>query len=60
MRRVCEVEIPLAAVKPHPGESLQAFLTLHKATEEVGRWPADSPMDFKYLGDGLELDNWLI
>lgn len=60
IRRVCEVAIPLSSVKVTPGESFQAFLSLRKSGEEVGRWPADSSMELTYLGNGLELDNWLI
>jgi alpha-amylase/alpha-mannosidase (GH57 family) len=60
VRRICEVAVPLSALKPSPGEPLQLFLVLHRGGEEVGRWPADSPMELKYLGDNLELDNWLI
>jgi hypothetical protein len=60
IRRVCEVKIPISAVKPLQGESFQLFLALHRGGEEVGRWPADSPMELKYLGETLELDNWLI
>ncbi|MBT0665229.1 glycoside hydrolase [Geobacter pelophilus] len=60
IRKICEVTLPLAAIKPVQGEPLQLYITLQRDGEEVGRWPADAPMELKYLGDSLELDNWLI
>lgn len=60
IRRVCEVELPLAAIKPSAGKLFHLFLTLTRGGEEVGRWPVDAPMEVPYLGNDLELDNWLI
>jgi hypothetical protein len=54
------VAVPIAAIRPIPGEPLQAFITLRHGDEESGRWPVDSPMELQYLGESLELDNWLI
>jgi alpha-amylase/alpha-mannosidase (GH57 family) len=60
VRQICEIELPLAAIKPVPGEPLQLTLALVRGGEEVGRWPIDAPMEIRYLGNELELDNWLI
>ena len=58
--RICEVCVPIAAVGSQPKEPLSAYLTLVRNGEEVGRWPVDAPMALTYLGEELELDNWLI
>jgi hypothetical protein len=58
--RICEVRIPLSGIGLLPGESFMVFFTLLREGEEVGRWPLDSPMEIKYLGEELELNNWLI
>jgi hypothetical protein len=60
IRRICEVAVPIAAIRPIPGDPLQAFITLRHGDEESGRWPVDAPMELQYLGENLELDNWLI
>ncbi len=58
--KVCELRIPLDAVNILPGSSMFAYLTLTRGTDEVGRWPTDSPMVLKYAGPDIELENWLI
>jgi hypothetical protein len=58
--RVCEAQIPLDAVRVAPGGILFAYLTLSCGGEEIGRWPADAPMQLVYKGEDLELENWLI
>ncbi|KAF0216080.1 MAG: glycoside hydrolase family [Geobacteraceae bacterium] len=58
--RVCEVSVPLEAIKPEPGGKLFAYITLTHGKEEVGRWPTDAPMLLKYAGPELELETWLI
>ena len=60
LARVCEARIPLSAINPTPGTTLKASITLLRDGDEVGRWPVDAPMDLTYLGQELELDNWLI
>lgn len=58
--RICEVRVPLSAVKLVAKDPLCAYLTLVRGREEVGRWPVDAPMELMYQGEELELDNWLI
>jgi len=60
IRKICEIRMPLEAIKPEPGGYIFAYLTLMRSGDEVGRWPVDSPMRLKYVGAELELDNWLI
>jgi hypothetical protein len=60
IRRIAEVRIPLAAFGISPGAALFTHLTLQRGGEEIGRWPTESPLQLKYLGNELELDNWLI
>ena len=58
--RIGEVMVPLAALKPAPRSKIFIYFTLVRDDDEIGRWPADSPMLLKYLGAELELENWLI
>lgn len=58
--RICEVQIPLAALKLDAGEYIYASLVHQRGDDELGRWPADSPMKLMYAGGELELDTWLI
>lgn len=60
IRRIAEVRIPLAGLALKAGQDCFAHLTLQRASEEVGRWPTDTPMKLTYRGEELELDNWLI
>jgi len=58
--KVCEAQVPLAAVNPEPGGKLFAYITLLRGNDEIGRWPTDAPMMLKYAGPELELETWLI
>jgi hypothetical protein len=58
--RICELRVPLEAVKPEPGVNFFCYLTLTRNGAEIGRWPADAPMLLKYAGPDIELENWLI
>lgn len=58
--KVCEAQIPLAAINPEPGGKLFAYITLRRNNDEIGRWPTDAPMMLKYAGPALELETWLI
>ena len=60
IKRVCEVQVPLAALNLAPGDLLFAYLTLVRGGDEVGRWPVDAPMRLRYSGPELELETWLI
>ena len=40
--RICEVQVPLAAINPEPGGKLFAFITLVRWGDEIGRWPIDA------------------
>jgi alpha-amylase/alpha-mannosidase (GH57 family) len=58
--RICEVQIPLAALGLDAGEYIYVSLVHGRGDDELGRWPADSPMKLMYAGVELELDTWLI
>jgi len=58
--RICEVQIPLAGLSLDAGEYVYASLVHQRGRDELGRWPADSPMKLMYAGDELELDTWII
>jgi hypothetical protein len=58
--KVCEAQVPLAAINPEPGGKLFAYVTLLRGNYEIGRWPTDAPMMLKYAGPELELETWLI
>jgi alpha-amylase/alpha-mannosidase (GH57 family) len=58
--KVCEAQVPLAAVHPEPGGKMFAYMTLLRGNDEIGRWPTDAPMMLKYAGPELELETWLI
>lgn len=58
--RICELRIPLEALRPARESSIFAHITLSRGHEEIGRWPAHSPLALSYVGPGLELDNWLV
>lgn len=60
VERICEARIPLAALGAKGGGKMFAFVTLMRNNEETGRWPTDAPLFLKYLGEELELENWLI
>jgi len=60
IRRITEARMPLAAFGLSPGGALFVYLTLQRGGEEIGRWPTETPMQLKYQGSELELDNWLI
>ncbi|HEX9023141.1 MAG TPA: glycoside hydrolase family 57 protein [Geobacteraceae bacterium] len=58
--RICEAQIPLAAINPEPGGKLFAYITLMRRGDEIGRWPIDAAMVLKYAGPELELETWII
>jgi alpha-amylase/alpha-mannosidase (GH57 family) len=58
--RICEAQVPLAPLHLEGGEYLYASLVHQRGGDELGRWPADSPMKLMYAGGELELDTWLI
>lgn len=58
--RICEVQIPLGALGLDAGEYVYVSLVHERGDDELGRWPADSPMKLMYAGAELELDTWLI
>jgi alpha-amylase/alpha-mannosidase (GH57 family) len=58
--KVCEAEVPIAAINPEPGGKLFAYISLRRENDEIGRWPADTPMVLKYAGPDLEMETWLI
>jgi len=58
--RICEVQIPLDALGLAAGEYVYASIVHQRGADELGRWPADSPMKLMYAGAELELDTWLI
>jgi alpha-amylase/alpha-mannosidase (GH57 family) len=58
--RICEIRIPLEAIKTEQGSKIFCYITLSRADEEIGRWPTGAPMLLKYAGPEIELENWLI
>lgn len=58
--RICEISIPLGAIRLVPKSKLFASITLVRDNEEIGRWPTDAPLMLYYAGPEIELDNWLI
>jgi hypothetical protein len=60
IRKVCEIEVPLALLQLSAGDYIFASLAHIRNSDEVGRWPADAPMKLIYAGGELELDTWLI
>ncbi|GAB7028097.1 glycoside hydrolase [Geotalea toluenoxydans] len=58
--KVAEARIPLDSLNLLPGDKLFAYFTLLRGEEEMGRWPADSPLMLSYAGADLELETWLI
>ncbi len=58
--RICELQVPLAPLGVKGGEYICASLVHQRGADELGRWPADSPMKLMYAGEELELDTWLI
>jgi alpha-amylase/alpha-mannosidase (GH57 family) len=58
--RICEVLIPLDSLNPEQGGTFFVFITLMRDREEIGRWPTHSPLAVTYIGQRLELENWLV
>ncbi|WP_243369720.1 glycoside hydrolase family 57 protein [Geotalea sp. SG265] len=58
--KVAEARVPLDILNLLPGDKLFAYFTLMRGEEEMGRWPADSPLMLNYAGADLELETWLI
>lgn len=58
--RICEVRIPLDALRPEPDGTFFVFITLSRDREEIGRWPTHSPLAVTFVGRRLELENWLV
>jgi len=60
LRKICELELPLAPLELSPGNYIFVSLTHLRGSDDLGRWPADAPMKLIYAGGELELDTWLI
>ena len=58
--KTCEISIPLDILNLTPRSKLFASVSLIRDCEEIGRWPADSPLMLYYAGPEIELENWLI
>lgn len=58
--RIAEARIPLATLKLAAGDKVFTYLTLTHSSEEVGRWPVDTPLLLNYAGPDLDLETWLI
>jgi len=58
--RICEVSIPLTALRLQPKGKLFASVSLIRDNEEIGRWPSDAPLMLYYAGPDIEVENWLI
>lgn len=60
IRKICELEVPLAPLELSPGDYIFVGLVHLRGGDELGRWPAEAPMKLIYAGGELELDTWLI
>jgi alpha-amylase/alpha-mannosidase (GH57 family) len=60
IRRVCEIEVPLAPLDLAAGDYIFVSLTHLRGDADIGRWPVDAPMKLLYAGAEIELDTWLI
>ncbi len=60
LRKICELEVPLAPLELSPGDYIFVSLAHQRGVDDLGRWPADAPMKLIYAGSELELDTWLI
>jgi alpha-amylase/alpha-mannosidase (GH57 family) len=58
--RIGEIMVPLAALNLTPGCKIFVYFALVRNNDVLGRWPTDAPMLLNYLGEQLELENWLI
>ncbi|WP_298436554.1 glycoside hydrolase family 57 protein [Geobacter sp.] len=58
--RICEIAVPLPPLGLEPHGRLAVFVTLTRAGEEFGRWPADSPLLLSYAGPDLDAYNWIV
>ncbi|RNC70655.1 MAG: glycoside hydrolase [Desulfuromonadales bacterium] len=58
--KVCEIQLPLSPFGLQPRVRLSVFVSLVRAGEEFGRWPADAPLSLFYAGPDIDADNWLI
>ncbi|HEY5513100.1 MAG TPA: glycoside hydrolase, partial [Geomonas sp.] len=58
--RIAEARVPLATLGVSAGDKLFAYFTLTRSSEELGRWPVDTPLLLNYAGPDLDMENWLI
>jgi alpha-amylase/alpha-mannosidase (GH57 family) len=58
--RIAEARIPLTTFNLSAGDKLFVYLTLTRSSEELGRWPVDTPLLLNYAGPDLDLETWLI
>lgn len=60
IRKILELRIPIAPLALDPGDTLWLHVVHAVDDTELHHWPQDSPLPLSYLGEGVELDSWLI
>lgn len=60
LNKIFEIEVPLESLNIATGDCLFVSLVHQRASNDIGRWPADAAMKLYYAGGELELDTWLI
>jgi alpha-amylase/alpha-mannosidase (GH57 family) len=57
--RIAEARLPLSALGLSAGDKLFTYFTFFRGGQELGRWPADTPLLLNYAGPDLDGDSWL-
>lgn len=55
--RIAEARVPLSALTLSAGDKVFTYFTFTRGTEELGRWPADTPLLLNYAGPEIELES---
>jgi len=55
--RIAEARIPLSALNLSAGDKLLTYFTLTRNSDQLGRWPADTPLLLNYAGPDLEMES---
>jgi alpha-amylase/alpha-mannosidase (GH57 family) len=58
--RIAEARIPLSALNLSAGDKIFTYFTFNRSRDELGRWPADTPLLLNYAGPDLDMETWLI
>jgi len=60
IRKILELRIPLLPLSLVPGGTITLQVIHGEGDRELNRWPQDAPLTLPYLGEGIELDSWII